>query len=290
MGRDVISLAGPFDQLYVRVEDGLVAVSDHPVALGYLFRGLERVAARAPKDPEGVRLTVRYGRADAADRWEGTTFLDRESVTWSAPRGWPVAAPSPDASVVSFVANEALDFPVFPVRISESVQEQVLRMSVRPVRISLGEDGVWAARASGQPAGDGKDVAGEGSAISWLRGVAAGRIDPPFPVDRDLVRVPLQSAELSAKDVRAVAPWRTTSTPGEITGPVGSGPATFLALRTLRHAARGFQPFQPPPEPPAPPPSPAGGGRKPVAQPGEPPPKPGAPLPPPGAKKEEEPR
>jgi hypothetical protein len=74
MGRPVISLSAPHDGLWLRVQDGLVAASDHPLALGLFFRGLERVA-REPKPrrtsqpsgsraPRSRRLACEVGRRD----------------------------------------------------------------------------------------------------------------------------------------------------------------------------------------------------------------------------------
>ena len=63
-------------------DDGLVAVADHPLALGVVYRGLETATNR----PYGNKLmTVRRGGGERA--WNGWMFGDRESPSRAAPRG-----------------------------------------------------------------------------------------------------------------------------------------------------------------------------------------------------------
>ncbi|MCE9637973.1 MAG: hypothetical protein K8T90_19915 [Planctomycetes bacterium] len=298
MGRPVISLSAPHDGLWLRVQDGLVAVSDHPLALGLFFRGLERVAreVKPPEDVSAIRLHVRHGRFDSAARWEGVTFLEREAVSSPLRDGLAVSGAAfssktePDG-LMSWITGEAGDLPILPQRLPDDVVERAKSMNARPLALRLQADGSWTVSgAGGVPSGE-KPIVGGASRLGWLRAMAAGTLPCPVPIDTALLAGPAAAAETAQKDMPLVLDWRPTDDPGELRGPAWHGPLTFLALRTLHDIVHGRPPFAPPPVEPEAPPKPTVPLPEPVPPreeprvpnaPGQAPPKPDAPLPVPG--------
>jgi hypothetical protein len=261
MGRSLLALSGPFDGVWIRAEDHLVAISDHPLALGLLFRGLERVARenRPPDDVSSFKLRVRWGRADSPARWEGSTFLQREAVSAGTKvRSRGAAALPADGAVLAFVVDEAGDVPVFPVRVPDSVAEQAKAMSARPLAMRLLADGTFTVAGSGAASDEAKPLLGAATRGGWLRALAEGRIESPFALDAAALAAPLAAIDAAKPEVSPpVAEWRPGSDEGEVRGPAWHGPVTFLALRTLRDIAWRTAPDTPPPPAPEPPPKPA---------------------------------
>jgi hypothetical protein len=257
-GRAITALPGNRGELYVVLQDGLLAASDHELALGLFLRGLAKDAKPpAPAGrPEVGRLTlfVRYGRGDAA--WEGWATGDDESIRWKTDKALPpfrdpAGSVETRAFVVLVCADRFADLPVMPAPISraaplrsETVNAVGLLDDGRP--LVIGGDHMTGAASS--------EIGGGASRLAWLRAYAAGKIAPPIPgVDASLLRGPYDAAASAAGGkVDEFVAWKPATEPGKLTGPFGHGPATFLALRCLHDVLRGI-----PPGGAAPPPAPA---------------------------------
>ncbi len=274
----VIALAAADAGLWIRVQDGLVAASDHPLALGLLFRGLQRVGESGRTDggrsmgPQ--RLEVRYGKPDV--RWTGWVWGGRESVSWRAGPGEVSAtAPLPvDARPVLAVAVEGVcDLPVFPARVPDWVADVGRKSPTGPrTTIALEEDGSfrlhqvdWAwtsAETKTAAVPTERLVVGAASRLGWLRAIARGAVPSPIPgIDVAALNGPIDASP-AAPDARVtIGPlieWQAPDQPGELRGPLWHGPATFLALRTLHDictqtAPGASEPPKPPAEPERPP-------------------------------------
>ena len=270
--RAVMALTGVEGRLYVRIQDGLVAVSDHPLALGLLFRGLERAAE--PEVTSSMLLEVRHGIGESA--WTGWTYGDRESVSWRSGVETPVTAPLAYGfdPVVAVALPGASDAPVLPepapewfadlppggpvgrlVLLSKLGSYHVMG-SGDEFEVGVSGSGVTAIRVDGVwVAGTGEItiesqlpepteplvLAGGAMRLGWLRAWASGRLAAPLPgIDRQLFLGPLASAAWASGERDEREPflaWKTTDQPGELRGPRWHGPTTFLALRTLRDIA-----------------------------------------------------
>lgn len=289
MGRAVTAMTGPFDGLWIRVEDHLVAAADHPLALGLFFRGLERVARepRPKEDVANVPLRVRSGRDDAPLKWEGSTLLERESVAVALTKRvvGPASMHRPGA-VMTWVVDQVADAPVFPVPLAPEVVSRAASLSARPLALRLGADGAWSVGGSGSPGEGERPVAGTASRLGWLRAIAGGTLPSPIPaVDPSLLgRVVAAAEAVAPKDAPEFVEWRAGEHAGDFRGPAWHGPVTFVALRALRDISLGVAPLVPQaPDTPVPPKS---GPALPPPNLGPPsesgaPPKPVAPLPPP---------
>jgi hypothetical protein len=267
-GRPVQAISGVGSRIYVLIQDGLVAASDHPLALGLLFRGLERMGE--PQPAGEMLLEVRHGRGEAA--WSGWFYGQRESVSWRS--GAPGAVTAPLAygiePLVAVALPRAGDAPLLPapapswladlpsgegdrlVAITregrfhvmgddDSVEVGVSEKGVHATKV----DGVWIA-ASGEITLDTKRekpaspprIAGGAARLGWLRGWASGRLRIPLPqVDRDLLLAPLTAAATASEGQESFLTWKAPERPGELRGPRWHGPATMLALRTLADIA-----------------------------------------------------
>ena len=259
MGRPVLRIASPHDALWIRVEDGLVAASNHPIALGLLFRGLERVQQeKSPKeDVSAIRLHVRYGRADDAARWEGVTFLQTETLSLPEGMKLPAAAHAPADAVMSLIADQGADTPVFPVRLPDDIVAQAERMDARPLALQFQADGTWAVAGTGAAGEKDTRVSGSASRLGWLRALATGALACAVPIDPAVLAAPLASAPQKDAADEALE-WRPMQDGMGIRGPAWHGPVTFLALRTLSDIIHGVTPGAAPPPPAAPPPLPGG--------------------------------
>jgi hypothetical protein len=257
-GRPVVTLPSGYGSLHAVLSGGLVAVCDHPLALGLFLQGLADPKP-SPKTEGQLRLSVRRGRGDAA--WEGFVWGERETVQWNdaVARVAPFAEKPSATQVFAVGSGKVEDLPLFPAPPS------------LPAGASAERDVTWIgldggtltfARAAGMPG-----VAGAAWRLGWLRALAGGKIALPIPdVDARHLQGPLESAVKSAGKADGEFLAWTSSEPGRLAGPFGHGPATFLALRTLHDIAHGVAPLA----------EPAGTERAPVG-----PPRPGAPLPPP---------
>lgn len=276
--RAVLALTGVDGRLYVRIQDGLVALSDHPLALGLLFRGLERAAQ--PEDAGAMLLEVRHGLGDAA--WSGWTYGKRESVSYPPASERPVTATLAYGfePVVAVAMPTASDVPVLPdpapewfaslppggpvgrlVAISKLGRHHVmtsdaeLKVGVSDAGVSsMRVDGVWVAGMgditieSQLPKPETPpELAGGATRLGWLRAWASGRLAPPLPnIGRELFLGPLTAAAGASGDREPFLAWKATDQAGELRGPRWHGPATFLALRTLRDIATKSAPGSPP--------------------------------------------
>ena len=257
-GRPVVALPSGYGSLYAVLGGGLVAVCDHPVALGLFLRGLADAKPARATD-EQLRLTVRHGRDAAA--WEGFVRGDRELVQWNdtAPRVVPLPQKSSATQVFAVASGRVEDLPLFPAPPSlpsgASAERDVSW-------IGLDGGSLTFARAAGTPG-----IAGAAWRLGWMRALAGGKLALPIPdVDARNLQGPLESAVKSAGRCDGEFLAWTSDGPGRLAGPFGHGPATFLALRTLHDIAHGVAPAA----------EPATTERAPVG-----PPRPGAPLPPP---------
>jgi len=257
-GRAVTALPGNRGELYVAIQDGLLAASDHELALGLFLRGLAKDAK--PPAPAGrpevgrLALFVRYGRGDAA--WEGWAWGDAESIHWKADKALPAfRVPSREVESRAFVvvvgADRLADVPVMPVPIrrpdsprADGVNAVGLMDDGRPLALDV--EHMTGAASS--------EVGGGASRLAWLRAYAAGKIAPPIPgVDASLLRGPYDAAASAAGGkVDEFVAWKAAPSPGKLTGPFGHGPATFLSLRCLHDVLHGIAPGgAAPPPPPA---------------------------------------
>jgi len=267
-GREITALPGNHGELFVAIQDGLLAASDHELALGLFLRGIAKDAK--PPAPDGrpaaglLKLLARHGRGDAA--WEGWAWGDSESVQWKtdkplAPFRVPSGAMESRAFVVLVGADRFADLPVIPAPILQS--ELARHEGVNAV--GLMDDGVPVVLDVEHMMGASRLSEGGGaSRLAWLRAYASGRLAPPVPgIDPSLLRGPYESATKAAgESVDQFVAWKTAAEPGKLTGFFGHGPATFLALRCLHDALRGIAPggATPPPPPdrpkaPLPPPT-----------------------------------
>ncbi len=261
--RPVTVLTRPEGRLYISVQDGLVAVADHPLALGLLFRGLE--SAGEPKGPGEKRLEVRYGRGK--ERWTGWMYGDRESVSWKAPNDVPLVAHVPDGPrvVVAVATVEPEDSPLLPApppawivdldptpghadavvllddgeaaaciaRLEVSTGQPPFSVVVRPESDVVADDLVPGA----------KPVAGGASHVRWLRAYATGTLALPLPgIDGELLAPIVEQAEAALDSARPFHAWTVTEQSGEVRGPAWHGPTTMLALRTLHDLSRRRDP------------------------------------------------
>jgi hypothetical protein len=247
-GRTVTTLPGNRGDLFVVIQDGLVVACDHELALGIFLRGLAKddaSAAPAGRPPVGqLKLVARYGRGDAA--WEGWAWGDAESVQWKtdkapAPFRLPSSAVESRAYVVLVGADRFADLPLLPVPIGRP--ESSRREGVNAV--GLMDDGVPLVLDVANMKGASRLSEGGGaSRLAWLRAYASGKIESAVPgVDPSLLHGPYESAAKAAGEtVDQFVAWKTSSEPGRLTGPLGHGPATFLALRCLHDALRAIAP------------------------------------------------
>jgi hypothetical protein len=260
-GRAVVTLPSGHGSLHAVLGDGLVAVCDHPLALGLFLRGLADAKA-APAVESELRLTVRHGRGDRG--WEGFVWGERETAQWkdAAPRAARIPA-TPSTTRVFAVAGTSPELPLFPIAL-ESLQPTSGRTGGgAPSYLALdGSSLVGGFDDAAHPV-----CAGAAWRLGWLRALAAGKLAFPVPdVDVRLLRAPLDGAVKTAGKADGEFVSWTSSGPGRLAGPFGHGPATFLALRTLHDIAHGAAPESAPDE----------GPRAPVGE-----PRGGAPLPPP---------
>lgn len=229
-GRPVISIPSARGSLHVCLQDGLAVACDNPLALGLFLKGLAaETPARAAATERSLRLVVRHGRGDAA--WEGWIWGDGESVQWRGSAPAPASLPPEGAIVVS----PRRDAPLLPL-----ASLDLETVGAKPGdAVGVGADG--RAFALSLPAAGSAASTGSGGAsrLGWLRGIAAGAIESPLPgVAPETIRKALPVEDAGAK-ARAWVPWTFDAASGNLSGPLGSGPATFLALRTLRDIARG---------------------------------------------------
>lgn len=108
-------------------------------------------------------------------------------------------------------------------------------------------DGAYAAPwAAGSTALAGDAVPGCASRLGWLRALANGGLASPLAgIAPERFAGPWAAALAAAGKDRAphaLVPWRAGDREGEVLGPAWHGPATLLALRTLRHISRGIPP------------------------------------------------
>lgn len=268
-GRPVLALPGIDDTLYISVQDGLVVASDHPLAMGLLFRGLE--STDGPEPAGNKLLEVRYGRGDAT--WTGWTYGGRESVSWRSASKAPLAVPIPNGvePIVAVAVERPRDVPLLPVPPPSWVSGLPAHAGT-PVQVCLparGGLGVCGALPQGVSppagiAGDGtivaggawstvrgvagdafilgqdagkrvRRVAGGAQRLGWLKAWASGRLELPLlHVDRTLLKGVLDTTVHENTDFIA---WTATEQAGELRGPRWHGPATFLALRTIHGIA-----------------------------------------------------
>jgi len=266
-GRPVLALAGADESLYIAIQDGLVVASDHPLAMGLFFRGLESVDG--PQTAGKKLLEVRYGRGDT--QWTGWVYGGRESVSWTSTAPGPLAVPIPAGvdPIVAIATERPGDLPVLPVPSPSWVLDLPALPSL-PVQICLPATGglgvcgaipdggappvprsgdaatkgggAWAVvrgvagEAFGsKTTGAAGPVAGGARRLGWLDAWASGRLDLPLPsVDRTLLAGPLATAN---RDGDPFLPWTATDQAGELRGPRWHGPCTFLALRTIHGIA-----------------------------------------------------
>jgi len=254
-GRPVLALPGATGTLYVTIQDGLVVACDDALAIGLFFRGLSREQGPAPSNrppAASLQLAVRHGRDAAA--WEGWIWGDAESVTWTATdtnAATPfVGRPASSKSGVFIVAHEEVaDVPLFPRAIPAPDPTKAHRVSY------IGIDGGHLCEGLGEisPASDA--ISGGAWRLGWFGAMLHGNIDLPFPgVDAASLRAPYESASKIAGDTAGeFVAWKPSKEPGHLSGPIGHGPATFLALRCLHDIARGIAPGEIAPTTTAPP-------------------------------------
>lgn len=238
-GRPVTALLGNGATLYVAIQDGLVVACDHPLALGLYFKGLaaETKAPPAARPPETrLLLSVRHGRGASA--WEGWIAGGGESVTWTTELGAPPTGAPPGDSIVAVASKGASDVPLMPVPFAPGP-----RIPASVDQIGITDEGrhfVGAGEFAGEP---GTAWDGGATRLGWLRAYAAGKLATPIPgLDPAVLRGPLDSAVKAAGAGAAeLVRWKSPET-GRLTGPIGHGPATFLALRTLHDVGHGLVP------------------------------------------------
>jgi hypothetical protein len=255
-GRPVLALPGATGTLYVTIQDGLVVVCDHALALGLFFRGLAREEGPAPanRPPAGqLRLAVRHGRDAAA--WEGFVWGDSESVTWTSAASAAetfVAHPEPSPTGVFLVAHDKMeDLPLFPRPVEAAGPAGEARISYVGIVDGHVVQGLGEAA---QPMSSDEQlktfhesaIAGGAWRLGWLAAMAAGKLELPFPgADAGTLRAPYESAaKLAGDKAGEFVAWKAPKEPGHLTGPAGHGPATMLALRCLHDIARGIAPGQ----------------------------------------------
>ena len=254
--RPVVSLRGSGGSLFVAVQAGLVAVSDHPLALGIVFRGME---GGAPSGPGGPRMTVRLGRGDVAVH--GTMGEKRESVALPL-TGEPLLAPVPSAPApfVTIATSSVGDSPLLPAPPPDWVEGMTESLGSGSFGLSYAEGGAVAVSGLGaspitsQVAGrnggggggwvhvrGGRGAAGvsatrapgTGSFGGWLRAVAMGRLPSPFAAVDSRHVADAVTTTLGASAGGSPRAWTAGATRGRLEGPAFHGPATFLALRVL---------------------------------------------------------
>lgn len=238
-GRPVICLPGNESTLWVAIQDGLVVASDHPLALGLFFRGL--AAGKPASTPTAIGgadllLTVRHGLGDA--KWEGAIWGENESVTWtSADRAPPTGEPPGDA-IVAVASKSASDMPLMPVPFAPKppVPSRVDQIGI----VDSGGQFTGAIDFRGEP---GTACHGGATRLGWLRAYADGKLALPMPgLDAAVLRGPFESAAKVAGEKKfELIRWKSSEA-GRLTGPVGHGPATFLALRSLHDIGHGIAP------------------------------------------------
>jgi hypothetical protein len=247
-GRPVLALPGAAGTLYVTIQDGLLVASDHALALGLFFRGLsrEQVAAPANRPPAAsLELAVRHGRDAAA--WEGWIWGGAESVAWT-PGDGDVAKPfvkraAPSTSGVFIVGRSAVaDLPLFPSPISRINRESDPGADFIGIDAGHSFEGRGDAPAAASNAA--AAISGGAWRLGWLGAMANGKLELPFPdVAAASLRAPFESASKIAGDTTGeFIAWKPSKEPDHLSGPVGHGPATLLALRCLHDIARGIAP------------------------------------------------
>jgi hypothetical protein len=285
-GRRVHVLYGNRGNLFIHVSNGFVAVSDHPLALGLFFKGFAKDALPPPENrPTGssLKLVVRYGRGDAA--WDGWIWGEAETVEWKDADAHAAMIPdTPSTKGVCVIAWPRIgDVPLMPAPLSEADRARLELATSKAKQLDkdsslthlyFDDEGEFAGCAPlgvTGAAGNLRSVPGGAWRLGWLRALAFGKFPTPFGAfDVGILRRPLAAAvkEIEADADRRQPPldgeflaWKSTQ-PGRMSGPLGHGPATFLALRCLHDIGHGVGPGEaaPPPEPerptaPLPPPT-----------------------------------
>jgi hypothetical protein len=246
-GRPVLALPGSSGTLYVTIQDGLVVVCDHALALGLFFRGLSREQAPAASNRPPAKellLSVRHGRGPAA--WEGWIWGGAESVTWTTKETAPATFGSrgeSSPSAVFVVAHPKVeDLPLFPRPVTSPPEPT-------PGTDCVGIDGGHDFGATGEKTAT--QVAGGAWRLGWLSALAKGTLELPLPsMDAAALRAPYASAaKLAGDKAGEFLAWKPSKDAGHLSGPIGHGPATMLALRTLHDIARGIAPGETAPAP-----------------------------------------
>jgi hypothetical protein len=238
-GRPVVALPGNDATLYVAIQDGLVVACDHPLALGLFFRGLAAESKAAPiARPAGkeLRLSVRHGRGEGA--WQGWIWGEDESVTWTTALRAPPTGEPPGDAIVAVASKSSSDMPLMPVPFAP---KPPVPSNVDQIGITDGGGHfISLIDFRGEP-GTGCD--GGASRLGWLRVLSEGRIAAPMPgLDAAVLREPYASAAKAAGEKAGeFIHWKSPEA-GRLTGPIGHGPATFLALRTLHDIGHGIAP------------------------------------------------
>ena len=287
-GRRVLTLPGNLSSLHILVQNGLVVVCDHPLALGLFLQGLGRPAAASARRsaPAGqMKLDVRYGRGEGA--WEGWLWGEGESVSWKTDKaGLAVFDTARSEENVCGIATSAIaDLPLLPrpLAAAERAAMEKAAATAREFDASTAVQSIGLTSRTAvvgmTPVGDpigpvGRStVAGPGGAwrLGWLRALAEGRLASPLPEadPAHLVRVRDAALKTAGASAGEFIPWKSGDQPGELRGPLGHGPATFLALRALHDIGHGLVPCTVAPEdagrkerPEAPLPPPAEGADK----------------------------
>lgn len=246
-GRPVIALPGNEATLYVAIQDGLVVACDHPLALGLFFRGLAAESKAPPDRPDAkdLLLSVRHGRGESA--WEGWILGEDESVTWTTALGAPPTGEPDGDSIVAVASSNSSDMPLMPVPF---VPKPPLGATVSQIGIT--ENGGHFTSAIDFRGEPGTACHGGAPRLAWLRAYADGKLALPMPgLDAVVFRDAYASAAKAAGEKASeIIRWKSPEA-GRLTGPVGHGPATFLALRTLHDIGHGIVPGDaaPPPVP-----------------------------------------
>jgi len=245
-GRDVTTLPGNRATLYVLVQDGLVVASDHELAMGLFLAAL----TKAPQTPANrpavgqLKLVARHGRGEAA--WEGWVWGDAESVQWKAEKRLaPFRVPSSSIESRAFVvlvgADRFGDVPVLPTPLQRNDSARSAGVNA----VGVMDDGDPCVLDVEHLMGASRLSEGGGaSRLAWLRAYRAGKIESPIPgVDRELLAGPCDAATKTAgATANEFVAWKAGDEPGRLSGPIGHGPATFLALRCLHDALRQIAP------------------------------------------------
>lgn len=241
-GRAVLALPGNGRALYVLVQDGLLVATDHPLGIGLLSRGLARAAKSKPgsrPDAGPLKLVVRHGRGDAA--WDGWMWGEGESVQWKdgAVRVARMFGRVSTSGVFVVADDKVEDLPIFPSPVRRNERGAGPPSATGTAFIGLDAGSV----TSGGRDDRGEDVPGGAWRLGWLGALGVGQIPVPFSaVDPRILRGTFDAAiKTAGASWGEFIPWRS-SEPGKLSGPLGHGPATLLALRCLHDISRGIPP------------------------------------------------